>query len=162
MELSKNDEIVSENEFGEIISTGLNNYGMPLIRYKTGDTTKFKNVGCECGRHLPLINPVETKMEDMIIAKNGNVLSPSVLTHPFKPLTNIEKSQIIQESKDKLVIKIVKRPNYNEKDSVFLLNELRVRVGDMDVELEFVEDIPLTKAGKYRWIISKIPKEILL
>ena len=157
MELSKNDEIVSDHDFCEIISTGLNNYGMPLIRYKTGDSTKFKNEACECGRHLPLMEPVETKLDDVIIDKDGNVLSPSVLTHPFKPLSNIEKSQIIQESKDKLIIKIVKRKGYSEKDSTFLLNELRARIGsDMTIELDFVDDIPLTKAGKYRWIVSKI------
>lgn len=158
MELSKNDEIVSDNEFGEIISTGLNNYGMPLIRYRTGDTTKLKDESCACERNLPLMDPVQTKLDDVIIAKDGNVLSPSVLTHPFKPLVNIKKSQIIQESKDKLIIKIVKRQEYSEKDSVFLLNELYTRVGsDMTIELDFVEDIPLTKAGKYRWIISRIP-----
>ena len=160
MELSKDDEIVSDNEFGEIISTGLNNYGMPLIRYKTGDSTKFKDEACDCGRHLPRMEPVETKLDDVIIDQNGNVLSPSVLTHPFKPLVNIEKSQIIQESKDKLIIKIVKRQRYSEKDSTFLLNELKARIGsDMTIELDFVDDIPLTKAGKYRWIISKISSD---
>lgn len=145
------------DEFGEIISTGFNNYGMPIIRYKTGDGTRLKEAICKCGRCLPLMDAVETKLEDMIVTPEGNILSSSVMTHPFKPLINIERSQIIQGTKDKIIIKIVKRPAYAEKDSEFLLKELRSRVGpNMDIELEFVDDIPRTKAGKYRWIVSKI------
>jgi len=29
----------------------------------------------------------------------------------------------------------------------------------MNVHLEFVEDIARTKAGKFRWVISKVPLE---
>ena len=158
IELLNNDEIITDSgEFGEIVSTGLNNYGMPLIRYKTEDGTKYREESCECGINLPLMDPVETKLDDMIITPDGNLLSPSVLTHPFKPMVNIEKSQIIQKTKYKLLLKIVKKPEYSEKDSNILLTELHERVGsEMSIELEFVEDIPRTKAGKYRWIISKV------
>lgn len=158
LELTKDDEIIEDyNEFGEIVSTGLNNYGMPLIRYKTGDVTRLREGKCECGRNLPLMTAVETKLEDMIVTPEGNILSSSVMTHPFKPLVNIEKSQIIQETKDRLIVKIVKRPAYSEDDSNILHKELSARVGsNMDIELDFVDEIPRTKAGKYRWIISKV------
>ncbi|KKH47205.1 phenylacetate--CoA ligase family protein [Methanosarcina sp. 1.H.A.2.2] len=160
IELLNNDEFITDSgEFGEIVSTGLNNYGMPLIRYKTGDGTKFRDELCECGINLPLMDPVETKLDDMILTPDGNLLSPSVLTHPFKPMVNVEKSQIIQEKKDQITIKIVKKRGYSEKDSEILLKELHERVGfEMDIELEFVEDIPRTKAGKYRWIISRVSR----
>lgn len=160
IELLKNDQVITDpGQFGEIVSTGLNNYGMPLIRYRTGDGTKLKAGSCECGRHLPLMEPVETKLDDMIVTPDGQFLSPSVLTHPFKPLINIEKSQIIQENNGKLIIKIVKRPGYSEKDSEYLVKELRSRISqEIDIELDFVEDIPLTKAGKYRWIVSKLQR----
>ncbi|SES77303.1 phenylacetate-CoA ligase [Methanococcoides vulcani] len=162
VELTKDDKIIDNyDEIGEIVSTGLNNYGMPLIRYKTGDVTRLKEGECECGRSLPLMEAVETKLEDMIMTPEGNVLSSSVMTHPFKPLVNIERSQIIQESIDRIIIKIVKRPEYSEKDSELLLNEFRSRVGpNMGINLEFVDEISRTKAGKYRWIISKVTNDL--
>lgn len=158
IELLNENEIVNDSgKFGEIVSTGLNNYGMPLIRYRTGDGTKLMDESCECGVNFPLMSPVETKLDDMIVTSDGNLLSPSVLTHPFKPMVNIEKSQIIQKTKNQLIIKIVKKREYSEKDSELLLKELHERVGyEMSIELEFTEDIPRTKAGKYRWIISKL------
>ena len=32
-------------------------------------------------------------------------------------------------------------------------------IGDkIDINIEFVDDIPRTKSGKYRWVISNVPK----
>jgi phenylacetate-CoA ligase len=163
VELSKDNEVISDNEFGEIIATGLNNYGMPLIRYKTGDITRLKDESCECGRHLTLMEPIRTRLRDMIVTGDGLILPPSTLSLAFKNQMNIEKSQIVQESRNKLNIKIIKRPGYSEKDTNLLLNELRSIVGaNTNIEFEFINDIPLTKAGKYRWIISKISPDFKL
>lgn len=160
VELSKDTEIVLDNGSGEIVATGLNNYGMPLIRYKTGDITKITEDSCECGRHLSLMEPIETRLRDMIVTGDGLILPPATLSLAFKNRINIEKSQIVQESRNKLKIKIIKRPGYSETDTNLLFNELHSILGpNMDIEFEYVNDIPLTKTGKYRWIISKIPPD---
>lgn len=157
VELSKDSEIILDDGSGEIIATGLNNYGMPLIRYKTGDVTKFVNDSCECGRHFTLMEPIKTKLRDVIVTGDGLILPPTTLSHVLQNRANIEKSQIVQESKNKLKIKIIKRPGYSEKDTNLIFNELISIVGpNTNIEFEFVNDIPLTKAGKYRFIISKI------
>jgi phenylacetate-CoA ligase len=70
---------------------------------------------------------------------------------------NIEKSQIVQEDSKHIVIKIVKRPDYSENDTEVLLNSFKERIGNsMDIRVEFVDDIPATKAGKFRWVISNV------
>jgi phenylacetate-CoA ligase len=146
---------------GNIVATGLHNYAMPLIRYKTGDGTAFINRGCSCGRQLPLIEDVITKAESIICTPDGRYISPSVLTHPFKPLHGIRESQIIQEDLHHLHIKLVK---INENDEIKveqLIREIQNRVGnEMEVQVEFVEKIPRTVAGKFRWVVSKIPLNI--
>jgi phenylacetate-CoA ligase len=106
--------IVEDGTYGRLIATSLHNYGMPLIRYEVGDVTAYKKNPCSCGRGLPLLEAVTTKAEDIVITSDGRFISSSVLTHPFKPMCNIEKSQIIQESPDEMVIKIVQRENYRE------------------------------------------------
>lgn len=157
VELLDDNEIISDNKFGEIIATGLNNYGMPLIRYKTGDITKLYDDSCKCGRHLTLMEPIKTRMRDIIVTGDGLILPPATLSLAFKNRINIEKSQIIQESRNKLKIKIIKRPGYSENDTNLLFNDLISIVGgNTDIEFEFVNEIPLTETGKYRWIISKI------
>ena len=155
------DHSVEDGKTGIVVSTSLQNFGMPFIRYKTSDVSRIVKNYCSCGRNMPLFDDVTTKAEDIVVTSDGRMISPSVLTHPFKPMHNIEKSQIIQEDIKQIVIKIVKRPDYSENDTQTLLTSFKERVGsDMDVRIEFVDDIPATKSGKFRWVISKVPLKV--
>ena len=149
---------VGPDKKGYLVGTSLLNFGMPFIRYKTSDITAIKTGQCSCGRHMPRFTGVTTKEEDIVVTPEGKLISSSVLTHPFKPMDAVQESQIIQEEVDLLRIKIVRRKGYSESDSTNLIAALRQRVGlSMRIELEFVENIPRTQAGKLRWVISKIP-----
>jgi len=131
---------------------------MPLIRYEIGDICSLQSKKCTCGRGHPLLGPITTKAEDIVVLSDGRLVSSSVLTHPFKPLDNIEKSQIIQEDYDRVTVKLVKRPGYEERDTQILLEGLQARLGDsVSISVEFVEDILPGPNGKYRWVVSKVP-----
>ena len=148
---------VSRGRTGVVVSTGLQNFGMPLIRYKTSDVSAMRSAPCSCGRSMPRIEDVTTKADDIIVKPDGTMISPSVLTHPFKPMHQIEKSQIIQEDLEHITIKIVKRDGYRNRDTERLLRSFQDRIGaDISIHIEFVSDIPRTSAGKYRWVISKV------
>ncbi|OLD64974.1 MAG: hypothetical protein AUI47_03530 [Acidobacteria bacterium 13_1_40CM_2_68_5] len=72
----------------------------------------------------------------------------------------MEKSQIVQETIDQLLIRIVPRSGYGEEDTRHLLREMQRRVGpEMRIRVEIVDDIPVGASGKYRWVISKLPLE---
>lgn len=149
---------VPNGNYGNLVLTGLHNFAMPLIRYKIGDVTAIKKSKCKCGRTLPLLESVTTKAEDIVVTKDGRLISSSVLTHPFKPMHNILKSQIIQDDYNQLVIKIVKRPGYTDSDTDLLIKSMKERTGDeMNIHVEFVDDIPRNNRGKYRWVVSKLP-----
>ena len=158
--VDKDNQPVNSGELGRIIATGLHNFGMPLIRYKTSDITSLKKQKCSCGRNFPLMEDVTTKAEDIITTYDGRLISSSILTHPFKPMHNIAESQIIQEDLKNIRIKIVKLPSYSEEDTEYLIGEMGKRLGkDMEIHIEFVDSIPRTDAGKFRWVISKVPLE---
>jgi len=159
-------EIVDEDDcpvksgcVGKVIGTSLHNFGMPMIRYQTNDVSSIRIDKCGCGLSHPLIEHITTKDEDIIITPDGKWISPSVLTHPFKPQKNIVESQIIQERIDLLTVKIVKNDLFDLEDGKVLVNSLRERLGkEMDINLEFVQEIPREKSGKFRWVISRVPK----
>jgi phenylacetate-CoA ligase len=143
---------------GHLTVTGLHNCAMPLIRYRIGDVSGIRKEPCACGRTLPLLQPVTTKAEDIVVTPEGRLISPSVLTHPFKPMKNILASQIVQEAPDRLVIRLVRRAAYTEADSEILLREFRRRLGPtIQLRIDFVETIPRGPGGKLRWVISKVP-----
>lgn len=151
-------EPVREGQMGWLVGTSLHNYAMPFIRYKTNDISAILEKKCSCGRAFPLMEDVTTKAEDIVVTKDGRHISPSVLTHPFKPLHNIKISQIIQEDLDLIRIKIVKGPGYTAEDTKKLLAAFYDRVGrDMTVKVEFVKSIERTSSGKYKWVVSKVP-----
>jgi phenylacetate-CoA ligase len=156
--VDKDGDNVPVGTMGRLVGTSLHNLGMPLIRYVTKDMTAIRPEDCPCGRRLQLMDDVTTKAEDTLTLKDGRLIPPSVLTHPFKPLNSIEESQIIQMEYDRIVVKIVRRQDYTDRDTQHLVRELKSRVGgDTRIEIEFVERLPRTAAGKFRWVISEVP-----
>lgn len=149
---------VEDGKEGYLVGTSLLNYGMPFIRYKTSDVSAITTGPCSCGRHMPRLKGITTKDEDIVVTPEGKLISSSVLTHPFKPLDSVLESQLIQEEPDRLQVKIVPRSDFSDADSAPLISALRARVGPtIRIELEFVDSIPRTKSGKFRWVISKVP-----
>ena len=55
----KGGEPVPDGQWGEIVLTTLTRTGMPLIRYRTGDISRFMTKPCPCGSHLKRLDRVE-------------------------------------------------------------------------------------------------------
>ncbi|MCK4258396.1 MAG: AMP-binding protein [Halanaerobiales bacterium] len=73
--IDENEELVPDGNLGELVITILQNQGMPLVRYKTGDIT-FKITGkCDCGRNTERLGPVIGRKHQMIKCK-GTKLYP--------------------------------------------------------------------------------------
>lgn len=154
------DEPVSDGRAGRLLGTTLHNDAMPLIRYEVGDLTARLPDACPCGRAHPLFAAVTTKAEDIIVTPDGRLVSPSVITHPFKPLKGLVKSQIIQEDLRHVRVRLV----LGESAPADLLRQLKEglssRLGaETRITIEEVDEIPLGPTGKYRWIVSKVPIE---
>src|SRR5690606_24049033 len=69
-----------EGERGEIVGTGLLNYCMPLIRYRTGDYATRLESYCACERHWNRFCDVEGhRKQEMIVTRNGGRVSLAAL-----------------------------------------------------------------------------------
>lgn len=155
--LGDDDQPAGRGQEGILVGTTLHNRGMPLIRYRTTDRGSFKAAACSCGRPLRLMDDVTTKAEDLLRLKDGRLIPPSVLTHPFKPLDSIEGSQIVQTDLDRLLIRIVPGGAFGDGERMHLLRELRARVGeDMRIDIELVDELPRTRRGKFKWVVSQV------
>lgn len=148
---------VSAGMLGKLVATTLHNRAMPLIRYVTNDMTALRAGRCSCGRALPLIDDVATKAEDLLTLRDGRLISPSVLTHPFKPLTSIAASQVVQEDLDTVVVKVVPTAQFSAQDEQQLIAGLTERLGaNVTVRVERVTELERTRSGKFKWVISKV------
>lgn len=143
---------------GRLVGTTLHNRAMPLIRYATNDMTALRPAACSCGRGLRLMEDVTTKAEDVLTLKDGRLISPSVLTHPFKPLESIEGSQIIQTAPDAITVRLIPGPGYQDSLTQHLVRELKSRLGEgVAVQVEFVDALEVSPNGKFKWVISRVP-----
>jgi phenylacetate-CoA ligase len=58
----------------EILVTDLHNYGMPFIRYASGDSGRLSNARCRCGRELPLLDSIEGRVLDLLRTADGRTV----------------------------------------------------------------------------------------
>jgi phenylacetate-CoA ligase len=143
-------------EPGELVCTGLNNLAMPFIRYRVGDLAVSKAGECPCGRSGALIERVTGRVEDVVVTPDGRWLSR--LDFVFKGLDRVEEAQLVQEDLRLLLVRVVRRPGYTETDERRVLANLRERLGDeMTINFEYLERIPRTRSGKFRYVVSRIP-----
>lgn len=144
-------------EYGELVGTSLSNTGFPLLRYRTGDMTRFLPGKCACGRHSRRISRIDTKREDLLLMPDGSLLSASNLTFPFKEVGNILESQLFQNSPDQLEIRIVPASGYTDADGVKLVSGLRALIPEpVGLKLVKVDAIPRTGSGKFRFCVSRL------
>jgi phenylacetate-CoA ligase len=148
---------VPAGSWGYLVGTSLHNTAMPMIRYRTNDISRVLEERCACGRTFRVLDPVTTKAEDVIMTPDGRMISPSILTHPFKPFDTLVKSQVIQLALDHVLVKLVAGAGFSESQQAELIEGLQTRLGkDVRIEVALVDDIPPERSGKYRWVISKV------
>lgn len=137
----------------ELIATGLNNYAMPLFRYRLGDTVELADKACPCGRAYPTVRRIVGRRDDYITTPQGTLVGR--LDHVFKGAHNIVEAQIVQESLTSVEIKIVPDREFCREDGEYVYRKLRDRIGaDMSVRITLVKAIPRSKAGKRQGVIS--------
>ncbi len=153
-------EIVDEHgheteDMGSIVGTTFHNHAMPLVRYQLSDQARWLRGSCSCGSPFPRIEPIFGKLEDQLSNAKGDFISPSVVTFAFKGLQNILQSQVVQESPGNWKIRIIPGPNYQSEDDVRIIDNIR-RFVDATINVQVVacDEIPRTKAGKFRWVVN--------
>ena len=62
-----------EGEVGELVMTCLCREGMPILRYRTRDLTRFIPGECACGRKHRRIDRILGRADDMFIIKGCNI-----------------------------------------------------------------------------------------
>ena len=157
--LDDNGESVAPGEKGKIVGTSLFNDVMPLIRYELEDVAVPVNDDCPCGITLPLIRSVEGRADDFLIAADGKKISPTVFfPYPFESFEWIKQFRIIQESRKKLIVQVVPKKALEDREEIVekAKRKLCELFGDVEVEFEFMETIPLDSSGKLRKVISRI------
>ncbi len=140
---------------GKIIATDLLNYGMPFIRYDTGDRGRISYEPCACGLRSPRL---------WIKGRYS-----AYLTFPARRIHHLEfdgamdgfmnyifQYQIAKKSDGEIVARIIPGPAFYAGVEERVKESLGKLVGkDVRVGVEIVENIPLAPRGKSRIVIDE-------
>lgn len=156
MELLAGDgEEAAAGERGAVVCTGLNNYAMPLIRYKDDDLAVRLDKECPCGVRLPLIEGIEGRESDLLMTLDGRLISPwRFYPFPFDSYMGITQFTITQERRDRILVRLViEKENF---DMSFLdrarLNIEKLFGEEMQVDFRIIDKFEKEKTGKMRAI----------
>ena len=153
------DHPLPPGEAGRLITTGLLNADMPLIRYQIGDRGALAapDTKCPCGRGLPILERLEGRLDDLIMTPEGRQIGR--LDTIFKADLPLREAQIIQESLERVVLRVVPATGYGPADAEDLASRLRQRLGpSMRICVEEVDQLPRGASGKLRAVISRLPE----
>jgi phenylacetate-CoA ligase len=133
-------EPVAEGETGELVLTSLTREGMPLIRYRTKDLTRFLPGACPCGRAHRRIDRIVGRADDMFIIKGVNIY-PMQVERVLMGIPEVGQNYRI----------VLERVGY--------IDQMRVKVEIKDEY--FVEDMRVLRALEQK-IARNLKSEILV
>ena len=136
--------------------TSLLNRAMPLIRYELDDDLRIlHSVACSCGRTLPVIARVLTKMEDCISTPTGRRIGASTLTWAFKDVPGLQRSQIVQKDDRTIEVRFMARQGESDSIRGHVLPRLEEMLfGEMNIGFVQVGKLLVTQAGKSRFVVD--------
>lgn len=150
-------------EEGNVVVTDLFNYEMPFVRYVNGDRAIAGFSQCACGRGLPLMQKVVGRQLDILETPDGRKIPGEFFPHLIKEFPGVSRFQVIQSRPEEITLKLVAASGFAVSDRESLKAEIGKVMGpSVQIRLEFVNEIPLTRAGKLRVVVRETPQEELV
>lgn len=145
----------ADGEEGDVVVTDLYNYGMPFVRYATGDRAVAGWKQCSCGRSLPLLRRVVGRRLDALQTPDGRLIAGEFFPHLLKDYPAVRQFQVTQERPDRVELRVVVREPWRQADRHAIADAAGAILGPATrLDIVPVADIPLTPAGKHRVVVN--------
>ena len=152
--LDDQDRRLPDGDVGQVVVTQLSCAAQPLIRYRIGDLAARLPSRCTCGRGLGLMTAVQGRTRHVIYMPDGRVLHGTVLSTVLKVFPEVARWQARQTAPDQIRILVVPTSHWSEGSAAAIVKKLAERLGaGVRYEVETVESIPLSPAGKFQTIV---------
>lgn len=136
------------NGMEELIATGLTNFCMPLIRYKTGDIGKVFRQG-----NTTVLEGLKGRVHDLVPLQ-GNMVSTTFIQDTIDKIGGVDEWQIVlPPTYDKKLIRIVPNQNFNE--ALFKERFYSYFGHELEVQIVRFEDLKLSGwRDKFRYVVN--------
>jgi phenylacetate-CoA ligase len=159
--LNENAKRVACGENGELTGTGFINEVMPFIRYRTGDGVTRGGDQCSgCGRHHLLLREIQGRWgQEFLVCRDGHTLiSMTSLNLHDDTFDGVTRFQFQQTEPGKVLLKLVTTKTGVAKDAARFHRHFEPKLGHaIELDVRFVDEIPLTRMGKQPMIDQRCP-----
>jgi phenylacetate-CoA ligase len=158
----------ADGELGYVITTDLNNYAFPFIRYQVGDMAIMKPERCSCGRSSRLIAQIAGRSGRTLYAKSGQAFTSVIIDNMMflnmdyhrkeheSIYQKMDKFQVRQDKDGDICILI--KPKYADEPMEtfqYVVDNFKKHFIGSRIELCFVKDIPPLPSGKDDYCVSE-------
>jgi len=156
--VDRDGHVLAPGQVGEIVITHLATSDFPFIRYRTGDMGALSTTLCACGRGLPILEEIQGRTTDFVVAADGTVMHGLALIYPIRDLPGVAAFKVIQHSLNHTEVQIVANGDYSPAVANSIQSGIQARLGkNVTVDVEKVEAIQPERSGKFRYIVSHVP-----
>ena len=146
-------------EVGEIVATSLINYGMPFIRYRTGDRAMWldRPPAHSDGHGMPVISLIEGRLQELFVGSGGELMSMTAVNMHSDVFDGLKQFQFVQDHPGRMLMKLVPAKSTADVDLDMIRQALVAKtLASVDYEFRFVDEIPLPPNGKHRFLIQNL------
>jgi phenylacetate-CoA ligase len=150
--------VMPPGEAGEIVVTDLYSEESPFLRYATGDIGVLSRNRCSCGRVLPLLERIDGRANDSVVAPDGRIINAEALVYLLRDVEGIEQFKIYQKRVDFFHVQIVRNDRFRLEGEDKLRNGWGFLLrAPIKVTFEYVPKLDADLSGKFRFIVSEVP-----
>ncbi len=141
-------------ESGEVVVTDLHNYGMPFVRYATGDLAVLRSLErCACGRALARLGAVDGRVTETLRDGAGGRISGLIFNVLLVAHGHVVRAfQVVQHRDDSLTLRVVGE-RFDAAAEQALRSSLAPYLRALPLTIERVADIPTERSGKRKVVI---------
>jgi len=150
----------AHGEEGDVVVTDLDLRALPLVRYRIGDRAVMGDGLCPCGRGYPLLQAIVGRCLDVVLASDGGAIAPYFFTHLARAVPGIANFRVVQREMGKATIEVVLSDAAGQASAEVELEAeaRRAFAGRLSVDVRVVDRLPVTNAGKLRFIESTVAR----
>jgi phenylacetate-CoA ligase len=161
VEFEKNGQLAQSGEDGEVVLTHLDAWGMPLIRYRTGDVAQQGEEQCACGRHWSTMQSIRGRTTDFIVTPDGRWQHALSVIYIVRDIEGVDEFKIVQHDLEDVQVLVKTLPElFPEDGRERIVSGIKKRMGDsVNVRVDQVGSIPREASGKHRYVVSKVAQQ---
>lgn len=139
---------VPDGQEGELVVTNLGRWGMPVIRYRTGDKVKVNRSRCDCGRtFMRMEGGILGRVDDMLIVRGVNVF-PSAIENIIRAYDQVSEFKVeVYKEKEMDELNLLLEIDQNVYSQEEIAKLIRTVKEDLKANLQIRVDIGHVAAG---------------